>query len=102
MKHADGSALSRFQFIVVFKVCLQVAGFSPSDYSSHSFRIGSATEGVGFWVTRFCKELVVGNLSDSWSLVTLSFLVNDSMFDPFRFCCFVLIQTDSSGCGLLL
>lgn len=44
--HEDGGALSKFQFVAVFLKCLEDLGFSPSDYSSHSFRIGAATEAV--------------------------------------------------------
>ncbi|XP_075129430.1 uncharacterized protein LOC142202939 [Leptodactylus fuscus] len=42
--HADGSYLSRFQFVSVFRLCLQSLGLTGSDYSGHSFRIGAATE----------------------------------------------------------
>ncbi|XP_073524941.1 uncharacterized protein [Phyllobates terribilis] len=42
--HADGSFLSRFQFVAIFKCCLEAGGVSPLDYSGHSFRIGAATE----------------------------------------------------------
>ncbi|XP_075198526.1 uncharacterized protein LOC142301406 [Anomaloglossus baeobatrachus] len=42
--HADGSSLSRFQFISIFKRCLERGGFSSADFGSHSFRIGAATE----------------------------------------------------------
>ncbi|XP_056411358.1 uncharacterized protein LOC130355345 [Hyla sarda] len=42
--HADGSALSRFQFQSLFKRCLQYAGAPPSEFGTHSFRIGAATE----------------------------------------------------------
>lgn len=42
--HENGSALSRFQFQSVFQRCLIVGGYLPSDYSSHSFRIGAAME----------------------------------------------------------
>lgn len=41
---ADGSSLSKFQFAAVFKKCLSAAGHDPNRYSSHSFRIGAATE----------------------------------------------------------
>lgn len=44
LMHADGLALSKFQFIAVFKKCLVAAGYDPNSYSSHSFRIGAATE----------------------------------------------------------
>ncbi|KAM4771011.1 uncharacterized protein WCC33_002809 [Rhinophrynus dorsalis] len=42
--HADGTALSRFQFISVFRKSLEVLGFRASEYCSHSFRIGAATQ----------------------------------------------------------
>ncbi|XP_056414345.1 uncharacterized protein LOC130356606 [Hyla sarda] len=42
--HADGGFLSRFQFVGVFRKCLRAGGFVAEDYSSHSFRIGAATE----------------------------------------------------------
>lgn len=42
--HLDGSFLSRFQFIQVFRQCLSRLGVEPREYSSHSFRIGAATE----------------------------------------------------------
>lgn len=45
-KHEDGTALSRFQFQAVFKKCLVAAGLRAENYSSHSFRIGAATEAV--------------------------------------------------------
>lgn len=46
--HSDGSFLSRFQFVAVFRRCLIAGGFRPSEYASHSFRIGAATE-VARW-----------------------------------------------------
>lgn len=42
--HADGSCLSRFQFVVVFCKCLLEAGPDPLEYTSHSLLIGAATE----------------------------------------------------------
>ncbi|XP_077307203.1 integrase/recombinase xerD homolog [Lithobates pipiens] len=42
--HADGSLLSRFQFVAVFRKCLTAAGLDSSQFASHSFRIGAATE----------------------------------------------------------
>ncbi|KAM3929168.1 integrase/recombinase xerD homolog [Leptodactylus fuscus] len=42
--HKDGSFLSRFQFLAVFKKCLCVLGKDVSGFSGHSFRIGAATE----------------------------------------------------------
>ncbi|XP_075707168.1 uncharacterized protein LOC142741711 [Rhinoderma darwinii] len=46
--HDDGSFLSRFQFGAVFKKCLAAVGAVAGPYSSHSFRIGAATE-AGRW-----------------------------------------------------
>lgn len=42
--HLDGSFLSQFQFIQVFRRCLARLGLVAKEYSSHSFRIGAATE----------------------------------------------------------
>ncbi|XP_031747536.1 uncharacterized protein LOC116406780 isoform X1 [Xenopus tropicalis] len=42
--HEDESVLSRFQFTAVFRQCLTALGLAAKDYSSHSFRIGAATE----------------------------------------------------------
>lgn len=39
--HADGSFLSKFQFIQVFHQCLVRLGLESRDFSSHSFHIGS-------------------------------------------------------------
>lgn len=44
--HEDGTVLSRFQFIAVFRRCLEGLKVSVGDYGSHSFRIGAATEAV--------------------------------------------------------
>lgn len=44
--HQDGSFLSRFQFIAIFKKCLGILGLEGEKFSSHSFRIGAATEAV--------------------------------------------------------
>ncbi|XP_075687663.1 uncharacterized protein LOC142656621 [Rhinoderma darwinii] len=46
--YEDGSFLSRFQFGAVFKKCLAAVGVAAGPYSSHSFRIGAATE-AGRW-----------------------------------------------------
>lgn len=37
--HKDGLSLSVFQFSSVFQKCLVSAGYDPTGYSSHSFRI---------------------------------------------------------------
>ncbi|XP_069829455.1 uncharacterized protein [Dendropsophus ebraccatus] len=44
--HQDGRALSRFQFIAVFRKGLERLGLPPREFASHSFRIGAATEAV--------------------------------------------------------
>lgn len=44
LMHEDGSYLSQFQFIAVFRKCLEAAGLDPRQYGSHSFRICAATE----------------------------------------------------------
>lgn len=44
--HEDGTPLSRFQFIAIFRKCLEGLQVSVGDYGSHSFRIGAATEAV--------------------------------------------------------
>ncbi|XP_073484962.1 uncharacterized protein [Aquarana catesbeiana] len=46
LRHQDGSFLSRFQFNAIFKRCLGVLGLEGEKFSSHSFRIGAATEAV--------------------------------------------------------
>lgn len=42
--HNDGSPLTKFQFVAVFKKCLKAGGLDGTQYASHSFRIGAATE----------------------------------------------------------
>ncbi|XP_040290783.1 uncharacterized protein LOC121003196 isoform X1 [Bufo bufo] len=44
LRHEDGSFLSRFQFIAVFKKCLRNLGMDSGKFTGHSFRIGAATE----------------------------------------------------------
>lgn len=44
LRHEDGSYLSRFQFVAVFRKCLMKLGLDGKAYASHSFRIGAATE----------------------------------------------------------
>ncbi|XP_073422689.1 uncharacterized protein [Dendrobates tinctorius] len=66
--HDDGSFLSRFQFVTVFRCCLERGGISSRHYSGHSFRIGAAMEAarrglgeetvkrIGRWESaRFCS-----------------------------------------------
>ncbi|KAM4036363.1 uncharacterized protein ACNLHF_015289 [Anomaloglossus baeobatrachus] len=42
--HEDCKSLSQFQFTAVLKKCLTILGESPNAFTSHSFRIGAATE----------------------------------------------------------
>lgn len=42
--HADGSPLSRYQFVSVFRKCLRALGLKEKEVFSHSFRIGAAME----------------------------------------------------------
>lgn len=42
--HADGSFLSRFQFVQVFRQCLVGLGLEARAFSSHCFCTGAATE----------------------------------------------------------
>ena len=44
LRHEDGSFLSRFQFLAVFKKCLKALGVEGTGYSGHPFRIGAVTE----------------------------------------------------------
>ena len=77
LRHEDGSFLSKFQFVAVFRSCLQEMGLDKSEFSSHSFRIGAATEAarcgmneaavrkIGRWESRRFRsyvrpQLVVG------------------------------------------
>jgi hypothetical protein len=42
--HMDGSPLTRYQFTSVLKKTLDISGLSNSHYTSHSFRIGAASD----------------------------------------------------------
>ncbi|XP_068106721.1 streptococcal hemagglutinin-like isoform X1 [Hyperolius riggenbachi] len=44
LSHADGSALSIFQFRAILGKCMNTLGLQAFKFSSHSFRIGAATE----------------------------------------------------------
>ncbi|XP_077306255.1 integrase/recombinase xerD homolog [Lithobates pipiens] len=44
--HGNGEFVSRYQFIGVFRKCLTALGLEGERFSSHSFRIGAATEAV--------------------------------------------------------
>lgn len=43
-RHKDGSSLSRFQFLAIFRRSLAEAGRDVSQFNTHSFRVGAATE----------------------------------------------------------
>ncbi|KAM8952906.1 uncharacterized protein RCH25_043644 [Pelodytes ibericus] len=42
--HGDGSSLSRYQFVKVFKLALAALGLDGATFGGHSFRIGAASE----------------------------------------------------------
>ncbi|XP_075460190.1 uncharacterized protein LOC142496953 [Ascaphus truei] len=42
--HQNGGALSRFQYLRVFRMCLKQQGLEGGQYGTHSFRIGAASE----------------------------------------------------------
>ncbi|XP_040216804.1 uncharacterized protein LOC120946105 [Rana temporaria] len=42
--HENGSPMSRYQFVAVFRKCLGALGLVAKEFSAHSFRIGAATE----------------------------------------------------------
>lgn len=44
--HAEGTPLTRFQFVAVFRKCLITLGLGHAEFSIHSFCIGAATEAV--------------------------------------------------------
>lgn len=41
--HQNATPVTRFQFGSIFKRCLLALGLSPSEFGTHSFRIGAAT-----------------------------------------------------------
>ncbi|XP_054841826.1 integrase/recombinase xerD homolog [Eublepharis macularius] len=45
--HRDLSPLTRYQFASLLRACLEMAGLPPSQFGTHSFRIGAATEAAG-------------------------------------------------------
>ncbi|XP_077342712.1 uncharacterized protein LOC143987679 [Lithobates pipiens] len=68
--HVNGEFVSRFQFVWVFRKCLRALGLGGEKFSSHSFRIGAATEAarwgldeaavkrIGRWESRRFKSYV--------------------------------------------
>ena len=75
--HGDGSPLSRYQFVTIFKKGLRAGGVDEKSFSSHSFRIGAATEAhrcglgvevvkqIGRWESRRFRSYVRPHLLDS-------------------------------------
>lgn len=66
--HESGSPLTKYQFNCVFKRCLEQLNLQNSHLTSHSFRIGAATEAARLGLdTNMIKK--VGRLkSDSYLL----------------------------------
>lgn len=72
--HLGGEFLSRFQFRAVFAKCIQGLGLIEKEFSSHSFRIGAATEAarnglgeetvkkIGRWESKRFQSYVRPNL----------------------------------------
>lgn len=72
--HLGGEVLSRFQFGAVFAKCIRGLGLTEKDFSSHSFRIGAATEAarnglgeetvkrIGSWESKRFQSYVRRNL----------------------------------------
>ncbi|XP_073481634.1 integrase/recombinase xerD homolog [Aquarana catesbeiana] len=72
--HSGGEFLSRFQFGAVFAKCIRGLGLTEKDFSSHSFRIGAATEAarnglgeemvkrIGRWESKRFQSYVRPNL----------------------------------------
>ncbi|KAG8588678.1 hypothetical protein GDO81_006059 [Engystomops pustulosus] len=68
--HADGSPLTRYQFVAVFRKCIKGLGLKEGEYCSHSFHIGAATEAprwgmsedevkrIGMWESRRFRSYV--------------------------------------------
>ncbi|XP_066441041.1 uncharacterized protein [Eleutherodactylus coqui] len=74
LAHASGAPLTKFQFGAVMRTCLKRLGFEPSEFGTHSFRIGAATSAfacglrgdevkrVGRWRSEAYKSYVRPNL----------------------------------------
>ncbi|XP_069812969.1 uncharacterized protein [Dendropsophus ebraccatus] len=72
--HEDKSPLTKFQFVSMLKKCLFVAGLNPTEFGTHSFRIGAATvadslgmpgesvKRIGRWASDCYKRYVRPNL----------------------------------------
>ncbi|XP_041429372.1 serine/arginine repetitive matrix protein 2-like isoform X1 [Xenopus laevis] len=47
LQHENGMPLTRFQFNNILKKSLESVGVNPTEFGTHSFRIGAATEAAG-------------------------------------------------------
>ena len=81
--HEDGTPLSRYQFVTVFRRCMGALGLVAKEFSAHSFRIGAATEAarsglddemvkrIGRWESRrfrlYVKPHLMVNLGENGS-----------------------------------
>lgn len=71
--HADGSFLSRFQFISVFSKGIRNLYLDESLYAGHSFRIGAAMEAARLGVG---EEVINGSDVGSPGIFSLTCLCN--------------------------
>ena len=56
--HESGAPLTKYQFLCVFKKCLKALNLQDSHLTSHSFRIGAATEAARLGLdTEFIKKV---------------------------------------------
>ncbi|OCT65947.1 hypothetical protein XELAEV_18042201mg [Xenopus laevis] len=79
--HEDGSYVSRYQFLVIFRACLKAISLCPESFCTHSFRIGAATEAsqlgfhedrikrLGRWSSNCFKSYIRPHLSTSSTIV---------------------------------
>lgn len=56
--HADGSPLTRDQFVQKVKKALKIAKIDPSSYSGHSFRIGAASAAAAAGVPAYFIKML--------------------------------------------
>ena len=56
--HADGSPLTRDQFVQKIKKALRIAKIDPTSYSGHSFRIGAATAAAAAGVPAYFIKML--------------------------------------------
>ena len=56
--HADGSPLTRDQFVRKIKKALRIAKIDPAAYSGHSFRIGAASAAAAAGVPAYFIKML--------------------------------------------